>query len=338
MVIVILINIAIIVYIYLKYYKFPENINITNDKIVKDRDAIVIGYIYDGGFNNNFDLILSEIIQLNIKGYITIEYGKENINKYNYTIKQNIDAASKELNKYEMLVLNFLFHNKSEITRNELEEKFSNTFSSYNAQFNEVEEILNNYLLLEEIIDRVKQKQLAKKTKKYIKISIIAIIVAIILSLANIIQNPVIYLSMYILEKVLSSALLAKASVYTNEGQNLKYSIDSYKINLENKEFLTNKNTMQEIVLNKEFANSIALHITTEAKKAFIDNNIIKNATKVSKKAAMNVIIAFVIMVLVGIILAKITVLLPKDAVVWFYIIVVIAMACVADITLYNKK
>lgn len=337
MVILILIDIAVIVYIYLKYYKFPKNINSTTEKI-EDKDSIIIGYINDGGFNNNFDLILAQIIELNIKGYITIEYGKENIDKYNYTIKQNIDIGSDKLNKYEMLVMNLLFRNKTEITKTELEEKLSNSFNSYNAQFNEIEEVLNKELLRECIIDEIKQKELAKKTKKYIKISIALILLVIILGAFKILDISLLYMLMYILEKVLISALLLKTSTYTIEGQILKYDIDSYKINLENKEFLNNKNKMDDIVLKKEFANSIALHINTQAKKTFIDDKIIKEATKISKKAIINILIIFVIIILVGLILAKITILLSPAGAVWLFIILAIAIACVADITLYKKK
>lgn len=337
MVILILINIAIIIYIYLKYYRFPKNINNTTEK-VEDIDSIIIGYINDRGFNNNFDLILAEIIELNIKGYIIIEYGKENINKYDYIIKQNITIESDKLNKYEILLLNFLFLKKTEITKAELEEKLKNTFYSYNIQFNEIKEVLNNRLIEQNIIDEVKQKNLTKKTKKYIIISIVLIILLGIVNVIKFSEISLMYMLMYILEKVVSTVLLLKASIYTTKGQILKYNIDKYKIELENKEFLTNKNTMEEIVLNKEFANSIALHIKTQAKKTFVDDKMIKDATKISKQIMFNIFSASVIILLIGLILAKIVLMVSPGAVVWIYIIMVIATACVADVTLYKKK
>ena len=337
MVILILVNIAIIIYIYLKYYRFPKNINNTTEK-VEDIDSIIIGYINDRGFNNNFDLILAEIIELNIKGYIIIEYGKENINKYDYIIKQNITIESDKLNKYEILLLNFLFLKKTEITKAELEEKLKNTFYSYNIQFNEIKEVLNNRLIEQNIIDEVKQKNLTKKTKKYIIISIVLIILLGIVNVIKFSEISLMYMLMYILEKVVSTVLLLKASIYTTKGQILKYNIDKYKIELENKEFLTNKNTMEEIVLNKEFANSIALHIKTQAKKTFVDDKMIKDATKISKQIMFNIFSASVIILLIGLILAKIVLMVSPGAVVWIYIIMVIATACVADVTLYKKK
>ena len=143
---------------------------------------------------------------------------------------------------------------------------------------------------------------------------------------------------MYILEVIVISILLSKATIYTNKGQILKYNIDRYKINLENKEFFKNKNEMKDIVLNKEFANSLALHINTEAKKAFIDDRVRKDATEISKKVIIKILIGLVIMVLVGIILAKITKLLSARGIsFWLYIILTIACAGVADVTLSKK-
>src|SRR5574344_274930 len=109
MLIFILINIITILYICLKYYKSNQ---IILDENIKNKDSIIIGYINDNSFNNDFDLILAEIIELNIKGYITIEYIEDNFDKYNYNIKQNIPTWSDNLNRYEMLTLNFLFQNK----------------------------------------------------------------------------------------------------------------------------------------------------------------------------------------------------------------------------------
>jgi len=337
MIILILINIVIIVYIYIKYYKFPETIKETTQDL-DDKDSIIIGYINDVGFNNNYDLILAQIIDLNIKGYITIEYNKENTDKYDYTIKQNIDIGSDYLKKYEMIILNFLFSNKTEITKRELEEKINSTFSSYNTQFNEIGEILEKQLTEEKIIDKLKQKELPKKTKNYIKISIIIVLLVSILAIFKIIDNSLLYMLIYMLEKVISITLLLKSSIYTDEGQSLKYKIDTYKIKLEDKEFLTNNTTMKEIVLKKEFANSLALHINTQAKKAFVYDKISKDAIKASKKIIINLLIVFTILVLIGLIMAKITMMLPKGAIFWVYLILAISVACVADITLYKKK
>ena len=57
MLILILINIIIIIWIYLKYYNSQTNKNITNQEITK-MDSIIIGSINDKKTNNNFDKCL----------------------------------------------------------------------------------------------------------------------------------------------------------------------------------------------------------------------------------------------------------------------------------------
>lgn len=335
MIILILINIAIIIYIYLKYYKFPKIINEDN---IKDKESIIIGYINDRSFNNNFDLILAQIIELNIKGYITIQYSDDKIDKYNYTIIQNIDIELDKINKYEMVVLNYLFSNKMEITKKELEEKINNTFASYNTRFNEIEKILNEKLLEDKIIDGVKQKKLSKNRKRYIQISIILIILLCGLRISESVNISSLYMLIYILEKVISSILLLKVSTYTEKGQILKYNIDDYKMKLKNQEFFTNKATMKDVVLKKEFANSIALHINTQAKELFLDDKTLKNATRISKKTLINILIGILVFILLTLIISKIIALLPIWCRVWIYIIVAISVAFTADVTLYKKK
>lgn len=335
MIILILINLLFIMYIYMKYYRFYIN-DVTTK--IEDEDSIILGYIQDNGINNSADLILAEIIELNIKKYIVIEYNKENMDKYNYTIKQNIGINSENLNRHELLIMNFLFSNKMEITKKELEEKLNNTFQVYNIQFNEIKELMNTKLIKQGIIDIKKQNNIAKISKKYLKTSIILIVIVCIISILRIIPSSLLYVLIYILEKLVLGILIFKASIYTNEGQSLKYKIDNYKINLKNKEFLTNNNTMENIVLNKEFANSIALHINTRAKEAFINNSIMQNATKISKKTVIVVFMFFVAIALLGIIMAIITSVLPKGAIFWIYLIIALIIAGVADVTLAKKK
>lgn len=337
MIILILINIIFIVCVYLKYYKFPKGINDTLDKI-KDKDSIMLGYVNDLNFNNNFDLILAEIIELNIKGYIKISYNKESIQKYDYIITQNVDMASAKLSKYELMTLNFLFSNKMELTKQELEEKLNNIYSLYNIQFNEIEKILNKKIIEENIINEKKQKQLAKITKWSIKISILLVLIISMLNAIGAITFSRIYIIIYIFEKISLCTLISKANAYTDKGKILKYNIEKYKLELQNKEFLTEKNMMQDVVLNKEFANSIALHINTQAKEAFVDNKISKDTNRIYKKTiiiALSIIILFFLAILI---ISRIMMILPKTAIVWIYIIMAISAACVADITLTYKK
>lgn len=337
MIILILINIIFIVCIYLKYYKFPKDINSTIDKI-EDEESIIIGYIDDLKFNNNFDLILAEIIELNIKGYIKINYNRDSIEKYDYTISQNVDIASDKLTKYEIMTLNFLFFNKMEITKNELEEKLNNIYNLYNIQFNEIEKILNKKMIEERIIDNNKQGKLAKKSKWCIRISILLGLLISILNAIGALGLSRIYIVIYIFEKVVLCALMLKASPYTDKGKILKYNVEKYKLQLQNKEFLTGKNAMDNIVLDKEFADSIALHINTQAKEAFINNKIVKDTNEIIKRTIIGAILIIILLVLAILIMSRVMMLLPKDVIIWVYIIIAISAACVADITLSYKN
>lgn len=337
MIVLILINILIIVYVYLKYYKEPKNIS-NETKDIENQNSMILGYINDLGLNSSFDLILSEIVELNIKGYITIEYNKENIEKYDYIIKQNIEKSLKELKKYEVIVLKFLFSNKQEITKQELEEKINNTFQIYNVQNNEIEKVLNEKLAEEDIIDLTKQNRLQKETKLCIITSCILVLLISIIGAPAILNISPIYVLFYILEKVTLCTLLINANCYTYKGKILKYNIEKYKIKIENKEYLTTKNSMKEVVLNKEFANSMALHINTLAKETFINNEISKNNKELIKKVIRNFLLGFIIFVSVILILLTIMMELSKTGKIMVYSIVAIATACVADITLLYKN
>lgn len=335
MIILVLINIIFIVCVYLKYYKFPKDIDVDN---IENEEPIIIGYVNDLNFNNNFDLILAEIIQLNIKGYIRINYNKDSIQKYDYIVSQNVDIASAKLSKYELMTLNFLFSNKLELTKQELEEKLNNIYRLYNIQFNEVEKILNKKIIEENIIEEKKQKKLTKITKWCIKISILLVLIISILNAIGIVTFSRIYMLLYIFEKIVLCMLISRANAYTDKGKILKYNIEKYKMQLQDEEFLTEKNTMQDIVLNKEFADSIALHINTQAKEVFIDNKISKDTNKIYKKTIIIVLAIIISFFLAILIISRIMMALPKGVIIWIYIIMAISAACVADITLAYKK
>ncbi len=332
MLILILINILIIIWIYLKYYNISK-VEDTNTEKIKQIDPIIMGCINDRGFNNNFDLILSEIINLNIKGYIKIEYDRNDINAYDYTITQSFDMNTDDIKKYELIVLNFLFSDKMEITRDELEEKLINTFNSYNVQYNDLQQVLEKELKKQNIIDEYKDKELKKVAKTYKIISISAIIILFILKITAFPNISLLGMLTSILEISITNILILKASNYTDKGEKLRNNIIKYKNKIEKQAFLSNKKTMNQIVLDKNFANSIALHVNTQAKKMFTDDKVLKNATKSTQKPVGKFIIILVIAVAIGIILQKVTKSITKDGIVWLYIILVIIIALSADIT-----
>lgn len=329
MFILIFINIIIIGYIYLKYYNIPKNVEKTKEEIEK-MDPIIIGYIYDRGLSNNFDLMLAEIIDLNIKGYLEIEY---DINSNNYIIKQKFDIETDNVKKYELIILNFLFSEKTEISKKDLEEKLINTFNTYNVQYNSLKEVLQEELEKQFVIDKDKIDELNKISKIYKRTSIILIIMIFILKTFIFKQISLIYIAIYVLEKMIANILLLNASNYTDKGEILRNDIINYKTEIENQEYLLDKQTVSQIMLEKKFANSLVLHISTEAKKIFINNEMIRNATKISKKALFQILILLSIIILVGIILQKITISLTGDGIFWVYTILVLIIAFVTDIT-----
>lgn len=332
MLILIFINIVIIVWIYAKYYNYQPKNKKTNEAIEKI-NPIMIGCINDRGVNNNFDLILAEIINLNIKNYIKIEYSKNTINKYDYVIKQNVDMNADNVKKYEIILLNFLFSKKSEITKTELEEKLINTFNSYNVQYNDLKKVLQEELIKENIIDKTKKNELNNISKIYKKISMIAILSILVIKIFIFKEISSLSIFIYIVEKIISNILITKASTYTEKGENLRKNINEYKNELAAKEFTIDKKTMDEIVLEKEFADSLALHLDTQAKRIFIDDKISQNATKNAKKITLKFIILLIIFIFIGILLQQLTKSMTKDGIVWLYIMLTIIVAFSADIT-----
>lgn len=333
MLILIVVNIFIIGVIYLKYYnKSPKQYITPNDKI-KEMNPIKLGYINDRGFNNTYDLILAEIVNLNIKKYIKIEYDKNDISKYNYLIKQNLEVDLNGIEKHEIILLNFLFSKKTELSRIELEEQIINTFNTYNVQYNDLQKVLQKELIQNNIIDEYKDKELNKVTKTYKRISMLVVMLILIAKLFIFTEISSLGILIYIIEKIISNILIIRASRYTKKGEELRNSIIEYKNDIKNKEFLVDKNTMEQVVLEKEFADSMALHIKTQAKSAFIDDKISKEATKKSEIITFKTVIVLCAIIVTGIVLQKITKSITRDGVLWLYMMLAILVAFAADIT-----
>lgn len=333
MLILIVVNIFIIGVIYLKYYnKSPKQYITPNDKI-KEMNPIKLGYINDRGFNNTYDLILAEIVNLNIKKYIKIEYDENDISKYNYLIKQNLEVDLNGIEKHEIILLNFLFSKKTELSRIELEEQIINTFNTYNVQYNDLQKVLQKELIQNNIIDEYKDKELNKVTKTYKRISMLVVMLILIAKLFIFTEISSLGILIYIIEKIISNILIIRASRYTKKGEELRNSIIEYKNDIKNKEFLVDKNTMEQVVLEKEFADSMALHIKTQAKSAFIDDKISKEATKKSGIITFKTVIVLCVIIVTGIVLQKITKSITRDGVLWLYMMLAILVAFAADIT-----
>ncbi len=331
MLILILFNIIIIILIYLKYYRIEPNLKFSKEKIEK-LDPAIIGYISDDTVYNNYDLILAEILELNSKGYITIEYVKEDISKYNYIIRQNLEKDIGTLKKYELTIIDFLFKEKTEISREELEEKAKTTFDLYEIQYNQFQEQLKSELEEQNLIDLVESKKLKKMSKTYIKISLVLIIFLFILNMF--IKTLSIYIPIYIFEKLVSSIMLAQAKYYTDKGIALRNGLIEYKKDLENEEFLVDKKVMDEIIYERRFINSVALHLKTNAKNAFISDQMLENSTQIIKKVSVGVIIAVIVLFTVSVIMLSISraITMSVEGYFWFFTIMAIIVAAVLDV------
>ncbi len=332
MVIILLLNLIIIIYIYLKYYHFDKNIKFTKEKI-EELSPAIIGYVNNKGIENNYDLILSEILDLNVKGYLTIEYVKEDISEYNYIIKQNLDKDIGKLEKYEIIVMNFLFEKSTQITRKELEEKSEITFKTYNTQYNELGEVIKEKLIEQNFIEEERNEKIKKFTKWYIRISLILIIIFFIIKVLIYPEKSIIYIQIYILEKIISTIMLLFINPYTDKGIALKNGINEYRKQLENEEYLVDNKKMKEIIYEKKFINSVALHIETQAKKELINEQMIKNAKTIAQKIVIKIIIIAFIFVSICAILLKISQKMSIVAFFWIYIIMAIIVAGVVDAT-----
>ena len=344
MLVLILFNIGIILWIYFNFYKENKELE-TYDENIKNIEPLEMGYINDRRLSNNFDSILAEIINLNIKGYLDIEYNGDKTYNDDYIIKQRFDTPTNNINNYELLILKFLFSKKTEISKNELE-KMIECFDSYDIQFNELEDGIENKLITENVISKSKKEKIQNIKKVYKRISFLLIIILLILNITNsraISSNYIMtyalqtisssYIIIYILEIIITYILILKADFYTNKGKNLKNQIINYKKEILNKEFLTDNKSMAEIVNEKEFANSLALHINTVAKDTFVYNKITDNMARKSKKVLLKVISVFLVILVAFLLLRKAILTADSTGKFFIFVTLIIIIAAWADIT-----
>lgn len=344
MIVLILFNIGIILWIYFSFYKEDKELEIFDENI-EDIEPLEMGYINDRKLSNNFDLILAEIINLNIKGYLDIEYNGDKTYNDDYIIKQRLDNPNNNISNYELLILKFLFSKKTEISKDELE-KMIERFDSYDIRFNELEEGIENKLIKENVISKSKKEKIQNIKKVYKRISFLLIIILLILKIANsqimssnyivmyILQTISLnYIIIYILETIITYILILKADYYTNKGKNLKRQIINYKKQILNKEFLTDNKSMAEIVNEKEFANSLALHINTVAKDTFVYNKITDNIASKSKKVLLKVISVFLVILVTFFLLRETMVTVDATGKLLIFVTLIIIIAAWADIT-----
>ena len=176
MIFVIIINILLIIWIYKKYIYIPQSQEITNEKIA-ELDPALIGYIDDKN-GNSIDWILSEILDLNRKGYIEIDYVRENIDEYEYIMKKKDNIEISQLKKYELTAYRFLFSESDEISMTELEEKILRSMQAeidVNVKSFSIRNEIEEELIKQNIID-YSAKEILSILKKVYMILIIIIV------------------------------------------------------------------------------------------------------------------------------------------------------------------
>lgn len=274
MIYIIIINIILIIWLYKKYIHIPK-IQSNEAQDIENLAPALIGYI-ENKDGNSIDWLLAEILELDRKGYVEIEYQREDINQYEYIIKKSDQKDLSKLKKYELTAYRLLFSEyRDEITVNELEEKILNSMSTekdVNVKSFSIRNEIEEELIKENIIDTSAKKLLSNIKKIHIIITL-----AIIIFMKNI---GIHYEIILLIQSIIIFYIISKAKTFTQKGKSIYLQIKEYKNKLEDNELLKEKKIIHNVVLEKDYANSIALHIMSEARKEFINDEIVEKSIK----------------------------------------------------------
>lgn len=273
MIYIVVINIILIAWLYIKYI-YTHNVYESKNEELENLDSALIGYI-ENEDGNSIDWMLSEILELNRKEYIEIEYQREDIDKYEYIMRKKSEKDISKLKKYELTVYRLLFSEKDEITIGELEEKILknlNTEKDVNVKSLSIKNEIEEELINQNIIDNS-----AKKIFNLIKKLYILETLVIMIFLRDMILG---YEIILLIQNIIMVYIFFKGRPFTNKGKQLYSVVKKYKKELEYNDILKEKKIIHNIVLEKDYANSIALHIMSEAKKEFINDEIIEKNIK----------------------------------------------------------
>jgi len=270
---IVIINVILIVWLYDKYIYIPK-LHEEKHEELEDMDAALIGYI-ENEDGNSIDWILAEILELNRKDYIEIEYQKEDIDKYEYIMRKKSGKDISKLKKYELTAYRLLFTESDEITISDLEEKILKNLRAekdVNIKSISIRNEIEEELIKQNIIDNSAKKIFNLIKKLYILATVLIIIFFKDMKLG--------YEVIFLIQSMIMLYIFLKGRPFTNKGKNLYYKIKQYKKQLEYNDILKEKKIIHNIVLEKDYANSIALHIMSEAKKEFINDEIIEKNIK----------------------------------------------------------
>ena len=291
MIIIIVINLILILWLFREYIYIPKNLN-QDYKEFREMDAALIGYI-ENKWGNSVDWIFSEVLELNRKGYILIEYQIKEGEQFDYTIKKLGGKSISKLKNYELTTYRILFENSDQITKKELEEKLKATFEreeNINIKSFSIRNEIIEELIKKGIIDANSQKILTILKRIYM---VACIMILIIFKELNALQ-----MAIFLVETFITLYICTKGRTFTAQGKNLKAKIEDYQEYLANNKLLSQNEILDFMLQEKDYINSIALHIDSNARKGFIDTEIIDGSAKNLNSLVLNILFIALLFVL----------------------------------------
>lgn len=291
MIIIIVINLILILWLFREYIYIPKNLN-QDYKEFREMDAALIGYI-ENKWGNSVDWIFSEVLELNRKGYILIEYQIKEGEQFDYTIKKLGGKSISKLKNYELTTYRILFENSDQITKKELEEKLKATFEreeNINIKSFSIRNEIIEELIKKGIIDANSQKFLTILKRIYM---VACIMILIIFKELNALQ-----MAIFLVETFITLYICTKGRTFTAQGKNLKAKIEDYQEYLANNKLLSQNEILDFMLQEKDYINSIALHIDSNARNGFIDIEIIDGSAKNLNSLVLNILFIALLFVL----------------------------------------
>ena len=212
MIFVIIINILLMIWIYNKYIYIPSSYSESSEAI-EELDPALIGYIYDKD-GNSIDWILAEILDLNRKEYIDIEYVRKDIDEYEYIMRKKDNIEISKLKRYELTAYRFLFSESDEISMSELEEKILRSMQAetdVHVKSVNIKKEIEEELIKQNIIDNTGKKILNVLKKGYM------LLILIIIYLIKNIQIS--YGIILFIESMIIFYMFSKSRAFTRQGK-----------------------------------------------------------------------------------------------------------------------
>ena len=293
MIIFIIINILFIFFVYMKYVSIPKS-RLNDYQELKELDSALVGYI-DNKWGNAMDWTIAEVLELNRKGYITIEHVDDDEAKIHGYVIKKLKEHINNLKPYEANVYRILFEKNDIITIRELEEKLK-----YNQEIEHIVDVKSMSIRNEVEDEAVSLDLVNKTTEKIINFlkrtyPIIAIIALILLK-----EKNILLITAFFIESVITIYILSNTTALTEKGKKIKSKIENYKIYLTENKLLQGTKIVDYILVEKDYINSIALHIDSEAKMEFIVDELVENSRqkKLGQIGDLIFIIAYIILFL----------------------------------------